>query len=184
MLRVPSKLLEFPHMGRMWLPLLLLGIMGTLKTSGMSTYREDLQHYCSWTVRVRSKAAEFRHTRRMWSNIWITYISRYISRYISLLDVPDQKSTLCQADNTRSEPLLLQCTVLWHRVTGLRLHGMTSSLVCKLGWPFTLNHPTDMVHIFTYYLAWTLESQISIVGPDFHLRQSQKCLLDRFVVCL
>ena len=30
-------------------------------------------------------------------------------RYISLLDVPDlKKSTLCQADNTRSEPLLFE----------------------------------------------------------------------------
>ncbi len=29
-------------------------------------------------------------------------------RYISFLDVPDlKKSTLCQADNTRSEPLLI-----------------------------------------------------------------------------
>ncbi len=31
----------------------------------------------------------------------------YISRYISLLDVPDQKSALCQADNTRSERLIV-----------------------------------------------------------------------------
>ncbi len=30
------------------------------------------------------------------------------NRYISYLDVPDlKKSTLCQADNTRSEPLLI-----------------------------------------------------------------------------
>ncbi len=33
------------------------------------------------------------------------YITLY-SRYISLLHMPDLKSTLCQADNTRSEPLL------------------------------------------------------------------------------
>ena len=32
-------------------------------------------------------------------------------------------------------------------------------------------YPADMVRIFTY------QSQISMVGLDFHLRQSQKCLL-------
>ncbi len=59
---VPSKLHEFPRTGRMRLPLLLLGVMSTLKTSEIPTYGQDLRHYCSWMVRVPLKLLEFQHT--------------------------------------------------------------------------------------------------------------------------
>ncbi len=46
-----------------------------------------------------------------------------ISRYISLLDVPDQKSALCQADNTRCEPLL--CYQILSKLSSVSSHQMS-----------------------------------------------------------
>ncbi len=85
----------------------------------------------------------------MWSNIWILYISRYISRNISLLDVPDQKSTLCQADNTRSEPLLEKMMSVQVRRMQENRHVRGSKQGCTyilsyISYPHT---PTDYRHI-------------------------------------
>ncbi len=65
------------------------------------------------------------------------------SRYISLLDVPYlKKSTLCQADNTRSEPLLisshfyrvwniLKSKILWSQEVGCVYENMKDNIPSK-----------------------------------------------------